>query len=325
MGADYPYAGYYPASTANYTPANRPTDYSIDMVIIHVTQGSWSATINWFENPAAQSSAHYVVRSSDGYIGQSVLEKDIAWHAGNWYYNEHSVGIEHEGYIDDPSWFTDVMYRSSARLTAYLCEKYKIAIDRQHIIGHDEVPDPNNPGQYGGADHHKDPGPYWNWDLYMSYVAQYAGSATSGGGSGSINYKRVIDNADDTTSGRFSASGNWRWSSWNPERYYWNYRFTTPKAVNDTAKYRFDLPQSGSYDVYAWWPANRGYNNSVPIGVLTTSGWRWVRVNQRKNGGRWNHLGTFDMPAGDQWNVLISRWTAGKGYIIADAIKIVGR
>ncbi|MBX6763893.1 MAG: N-acetylmuramoyl-L-alanine amidase, partial [Rubrobacteraceae bacterium] len=30
MGADYPYAGYYPASTANYTPANRPTDYSID-------------------------------------------------------------------------------------------------------------------------------------------------------------------------------------------------------------------------------------------------------------------------------------------------------
>ncbi|WP_273886593.1 N-acetylmuramoyl-L-alanine amidase [Rubrobacter naiadicus] len=311
MGADYPYAGYYPASTANYTPANRPTDYSIDMVIIHVTQGSWSATINWFENPAAQSSAHYVVRSSDGYIGQSVLEKDIAWHAGNWYYNEHSVGIEHEGYIDDPSWFTDVMYRSSARLTAYLCEKYKIAIDRQHIIGHDEVPDPNNPGQYGGVDHHKDPGPYWNWDLYMSYVAQYAGAAQV--------YRQVVDNA----SARFSASRNWKTSSWNKQKHGRNYRYTTPKAVSDDALYRFKIPTTGSYKVYAWWPSSRGYNPSVPVGIQTTSGLEWVRVDQTKNGGRWNHLGTFTLAAGDSACVRISRWTSTRGYIIADAVKIV--
>jgi hypothetical protein len=60
-------------------------------------------------------SSHYVVRSSDGQITQMVAEKDTAWHARS--ANPYSIGIEHEGYVDQPSWFTDAMYRSSAALT----------------------------------------------------------------------------------------------------------------------------------------------------------------------------------------------------------------
>ena len=41
-------------------------------------------------------------------------------------------------------------------------------MDRTHVIGHYQVPDPNNPGQYGGVDHHTDPGPYWDWTYYMA-------------------------------------------------------------------------------------------------------------------------------------------------------------
>ena len=115
------------------------------------------------------------MRSADGFVGQSVSEKDIAWHAGNWSYNQSSIGIEHEGYSNNPAWFTDTMFRSSAQLTAYLANKYQIPIDRQHIIGHNEVPDPYNPGGYGGATHNINcPGQNWWWDLYMSYVNQYA-------------------------------------------------------------------------------------------------------------------------------------------------------
>lgn len=173
--ADYWNAIYLPAGSNNYTLANRPISSPVNKIIIHVTQGSWSSAINWFEDPNAQASSHYVVRSADGVIGQSVLEKDIAWHAGNWLYNQSSIGIEHEGYFDNPSWFTDTMFRSSAQLSAYLVNKYQIPIDRAHIIGHNEVPDPNNPGEYGGASHHINcPGPWWWWDLYMSYVNQYA-------------------------------------------------------------------------------------------------------------------------------------------------------
>ncbi len=162
---DYGRARWYGAYYGNYTRANRPSSNRINKVIIHVTQGSFSSAINWFKDSRAGVSAHYTVRSSDGFIGQSVQEKDIAWHAGNWTYNQTSIGIEHEGYVSNSSWFTDAMYRSSARLTAYLCKKYRIPIDRQHIIGHNQVP---------GATH-TDPGRYWNWTKYMNYVKSYAG------------------------------------------------------------------------------------------------------------------------------------------------------
>jgi N-acetyl-anhydromuramyl-L-alanine amidase AmpD len=96
---DYPTAAFYGADPANYTAANRPYSDLINKIIIHVTQGAWAGALNWFTRPIAQASAHYVVRSSDGFVGQSVREKDIAWHSGNWLYNQTSIGIEHEGYF----------------------------------------------------------------------------------------------------------------------------------------------------------------------------------------------------------------------------------
>ncbi len=165
---DYSNFIYLPASSNNYTVANRPYSNVIDKVVIHVAQGSWSSAVNWFQNQYSGVTSHYTVRSSDGFAAQSVLEKDIAWHAGNWFYNQTSIGIEHEGYVADPKWFTEAMYDSSARLTAYLCNKYLIPIDRAHIVGHVEIPYPND---------HYDPGYYWNWDKYMDYVLFYAALA----------------------------------------------------------------------------------------------------------------------------------------------------
>ncbi|MHB9855719.1 peptidoglycan-binding protein [Streptomyces krungchingensis] len=160
---DYPSALWVPADSANYAVGRSA---SISKVVIHVTQGSYAGTISWFQNPASQVSAHYVVRSSDGRITQTVRDKDTAWHARSG--NASGIGIEHEGYIDDPSWFTDTMYRSSAALTAFLCDRYGIPKDRAHIVGHSEVP---------GNDH-TDPGPNWNWTYYMQLV----GGSTGDGG-----------------------------------------------------------------------------------------------------------------------------------------------
>ena len=166
---DYPGALWVPASTANYAVSSRPGSDSIDRIIIHVTQGSYAGTISWFQNPAAAVSAHYVVRSSDGQITQMVREKDRAWHAGNNDYNHHSIGIEHEGFVDDASWFTDQMYRASAALTRDIADRYGIPKDRSHIIGHVQVP---------GTDH-TDPGPYWDWNKYMGYVGGSTGGGTN--------------------------------------------------------------------------------------------------------------------------------------------------
>ncbi len=76
---EYSGSTWYGASGNNYTAASRPSSNRINKIVIHVMQGSWSSAINWFKDPAAGASAHYSVRSSDGFIGQSVAEKDIGY------------------------------------------------------------------------------------------------------------------------------------------------------------------------------------------------------------------------------------------------------
>jgi len=177
-GSDYPPATWVPASPDNYSTANRPHDYPVDMIIIHDTEGSYGSAIQEFQNPATQASAHYVV-SDLGQITQMVAEHDIAWHAGNWDYNTRSIGIEHEGYAWTNGWYTWAMYDASAQLAASICSRWGVPMDRQHVIGHSEVPDPNNPGQFGGSGHHTDPGPYWDWTYYMSKAQAVAATLPS--------------------------------------------------------------------------------------------------------------------------------------------------
>ncbi len=62
------------------------------------------------------------------------------------------------------------------------------------------------------------------------------------------------------------------------------------QAVSDAAWYRVNIPTRGMYDVYAWWPANSGYNNRTPYVISTTTGNKTVHVDQRYNGGKWNHF-----------------------------------
>lgn len=158
---DYPGAvGFVAACNSNYSDYSR-SGGDITYVVIHTMQGSYSGTISWFQNCSAQVSAHYDVRSSDGEITQQVAEADVAWHAGNWSYNEMSIGIEHEGFVEDPgTWYTDAMYEGSAALVGDILARTSVVGDRNHIIGHVEVP---------GATH-TDPGTGWDWAYYMSLV-----------------------------------------------------------------------------------------------------------------------------------------------------------
>jgi hypothetical protein len=167
--ADYRRAVWRPAHWSNYTNANRGVAL-IDMIVIHVAQGSYSGTISWFQNPRSNASAHYVV-GRRGQIAQCVHNEDIAWHAGWWETNKKSIGIEHAGFIGNPRSFTPRMYRSSARLSAYLCRRFNIPVDRRHIIGHNQVP--GCPGLGGGVGCHTDPGRYWNWDRYLRLIRRY--------------------------------------------------------------------------------------------------------------------------------------------------------
>lgn len=184
LSDDYPAALWAPASTSNYQTGRTA---AINKVVVHVTQGSYAGSISWFQNPSSQVSAHYVIRSSDGQVTQMVRDANTAWHARS--ANASSIGIEHEGFVADPSWFTDSMYRSSAALTRHLTAKYGIPRTRTGVVGHSEVP---------GNDH-TDPGANWNWTYYMSLVNGGTGDPGPGPGTSFPTWGTGVSIRQDTT------------------------------------------------------------------------------------------------------------------------------
>lgn len=156
-------------------------------VTIHTMEGYFDPSVDWLSNPASQASAHFCIRR-DGYILQLVRQQDRAWHArtsGMYYF-----GIEHEGGSNQGAieayWETpehadnlveeDRMLIASAKLTAFLCQRWNIRIQHDFnkpvvrnsesvIAGHDQML---------GNDH-TDPGPDFPWRAYMRAVRHHAG------------------------------------------------------------------------------------------------------------------------------------------------------
>ena len=132
-------------------------------------------------------------------------------------------------------------------------------------------------------------------------------------------YEQVVDNAIED---RFEADDGWGTSSYGRGVEENNYRFARPAQGSSDARFKVEIPETANYTVYARWPDVKGGNDATQIGVVTTSGTRWTQVNQQQDGGQWVRLGAFEMQAGDDYSVVFSRETNGKGYVIADAVKV---
>ena len=160
--------GNNPYNYGNYDYNNRPADLKINSIVIHDTEESYADTIAAFQNPGTYASTNYVIQSSTGAITEMVRPQDVAWSVGNWYYNTHSISIEHEGFAAQGSvWYTQIMYQRSAELVRYLANRFHIPLTREYIVGHDNVGGPCNPCN---AAQHWDPGPFWNWQYYMGLL-----------------------------------------------------------------------------------------------------------------------------------------------------------
>jgi hypothetical protein len=170
-----PYEEFGDGDYGNHDKANRPHTQKIDHIVIHDTEATWQTTLDLVADPTYVS-WQYSLRSADGHVAQHVKAKDVAWQAGNWYINSKSIGLEHEGFAAQGTWYTEAMYRSSAKLVRYLAAKHHIPLDRAHIIGHDNVPG-TIPSTVRGM--HWDPGPYWDWAHYFELLgAPFRGVGT---------------------------------------------------------------------------------------------------------------------------------------------------
>lgn len=91
---------------------------NIDLIVWHETAGSYIGAVSWLCNPAADASAHLVVREDGLEATQLVHIADKAWHAAA--FNSRSIGVEHAN-VTSKGYATDYQLRVSARIFGFLC------------------------------------------------------------------------------------------------------------------------------------------------------------------------------------------------------------
>lgn len=177
---DYPGAQWIETSCVD--KCNTSRNAPVSMIAIHDTEGGWDASVATLQNDPGKS-CHYIVDKDGSRVGQFIPESYNGWHVGNSYYNNRMIGIEHVGYAGLDEYETS-MYVASAELVKDIAARNGLAVDRDTLIAHGEVPNGNNipqssppcpdsPGScvgnedYGGANHHTDPGVYWEWCQYL--------------------------------------------------------------------------------------------------------------------------------------------------------------
>ncbi|MCF8259081.1 MAG: N-acetylmuramoyl-L-alanine amidase [Flavobacteriales bacterium] len=174
---DYAADNFVQTPTCNYSSR---AGTSVSAVTVHTIQGTYAGAISWAQNCNSNVSYHYVVRSSDGQVTQMLCESDKGWHVGS--ENPYTIGIEHEGWINEPEWYTTAMYAGSAALVRDITQSsYGISEFRTSYFPWAATTDyngTNTPGscvrikghQHFPGQTHTDPGQYWDWSHYYKLL-----------------------------------------------------------------------------------------------------------------------------------------------------------
>ena len=126
-----------------YSPNKSSRNGSVpDVIVNHITEGSYEGSISWLCNPKSKVSAHFVI-SKSGEITQLVDLKDMAWSNGkssnknsrihcskskieiirrrNINANRYTISIENEGFFEDgQGGLTKKQYEASLYLHDYI-------------------------------------------------------------------------------------------------------------------------------------------------------------------------------------------------------------
>ena len=129
-------------------------------VCLHITEGSSTSALNWFNDPKSWASSHYLVKEN-GDVLQLVSEYDMAWGAGltvkpMWTGLIPNQGImpTRDGKYENPNQYlihVEValwgyalfpgyrQWRNTAELVKWICMRYNWPIDELHVPNHNEI------------------------------------------------------------------------------------------------------------------------------------------------------------------------------------------
>ena len=163
---DYTGARWVAASSANWRMADRPDDYAVDRVIIHVTQGSFNSAVKVFQDPGHGAAAGACIVRKDGHVTQMIRELDVAFPRGQPGVQRAERRHRARGLRGEARGLhgRDVRGLGAADGEGLRAVRHT----RRPGAHHRAVP---------GTDH-TDPGEGWDWEKYLRLVAQ-AGTASA--------------------------------------------------------------------------------------------------------------------------------------------------
>lgn len=126
----------------NYTKGRLLGLLQPSFIVVHWMDGTLVGTDAVFQDKTRDTSAHYGI--ADETIHQYVQESDTAYHAGTWFSNLRSIGIEHQGSPSSP--ISDATYATSAALIAQICKARKITPSSKTIVPHSSIINTQCPG-----------------------------------------------------------------------------------------------------------------------------------------------------------------------------------
>jgi hypothetical protein len=134
----------------------------------------------------------------------------------------------------------------------------------------------------------------------------------------------IIDNPASTV------IGTWTNGIVSTDEYGTNYLFrSTRGSGSNYVQYTPTIATSGNYQIYEWHPQGDKRATDSPHVIQHQGGTQTIPVNQTKNGGQWNFIGSYPLAAGTNGNVKITdAYTSGlpgqiSTNVMADAIKFV--
>lgn len=136
----------------------------IDLIVLHDTEGSYGAAVNWLSNPQAQASAHVVLREDGKEATQLVPWSKKAWSCVA--FNSRSLNLEMAGKASVGYGAAEI--DAAASIVAYWAKLYSIPIrdaiggKQSGITFHQDL------GAEGGG--HHDPG--WNASQKAAFISK---------------------------------------------------------------------------------------------------------------------------------------------------------
>ncbi|MDY6935912.1 MAG: choice-of-anchor X domain-containing protein, partial [Spirochaetota bacterium] len=297
VGGDPGQAMYDDGSHGDVTPGDKI--YSYETLLIDET-GHWTITVTATDEDSQTGSGDIEVMTVNS--GWSVIDDNEADFVGYWAgggestgYNNSYITYHESGDGSSIAKFTPaIMQSGNYNVYAWWTSHNNRGNDVPFTIKHSGGSDTISVNQRVNGSKFMLLGTYY-------FVSQPA-------------YEPIIVDNEDAL-----VIGDWPTSSGNTYEYGKDILYHESGFGLNTVTFTPNLPESGNYDIYAWWTTHSNRATDVPYTINYSGGSDVVVMNQERGGGAWIYLGTYYFNAGTGGSVMIS--DDANEYIIADAVK----